>query len=490
MSFEVKDVDLAARIGKLKTKSGTIETPTLFPVINPWKYEVRASDVLSVGFDALITNAYIALKHGVDQDIHTFLGVKCPIMTDSGAYQILEYGSIDVDQDTILSQQIKLNTDIGVILDVPSGRSIDYSSAAYCVKETLKRAKEALQVVAENQHIVWVLPIQGGPFSDLVELSARLSRRYSDYFKMYALGSPTVLMERYDYLKLIDMLYHARKFLPRSHPLHLFGAGHPMMLAFAVALGVDTFDSASYILYARDNRYLTPSRTIHLSDLEYLPCSCPICNKHDVRSLKELPKYERVRALALHNLYVIRNEILRIRQAIREGRLWELLEEKARAHPSLRSALGYLAKVTDSLERYDDVSKTSKGVFIVDYTSSSRPEAVRHRLRSYELSTKGAIPHVTALNKKPERSPVKMDTSILSSAFGFIEARVSHVHPLSQREEHPSFEGLKFVEPHLLCHTRSRYMVLVAHPYSIEEAKALRKDLEDKGLLCDIVSST
>lgn len=64
MSFEIKEKDLLARIGKLKTKSGTVETPLLFPVVNPYTQLISPKKIREqFGFEALITNAYILKKH-------------------------------------------------------------------------------------------------------------------------------------------------------------------------------------------------------------------------------------------------------------------------------------------------------------------------------------------------------------------------------------------------------------------------------------------
>ena len=60
MSFEVREKDLLARIGRLKTKSGTVETPLFFPVINPNIQPIPPKRIeTGFGFEALITNAYI-----------------------------------------------------------------------------------------------------------------------------------------------------------------------------------------------------------------------------------------------------------------------------------------------------------------------------------------------------------------------------------------------------------------------------------------------
>jgi 7-cyano-7-deazaguanine tRNA-ribosyltransferase len=93
MAFEVREKDLLARIGRLKTKSGTVEMPLLFPVINPSVQLISPKKIREeFGFEALITNAYILKKHfqnqPVEEGLHKFLDYDGIVMTDSGAYQI------------------------------------------------------------------------------------------------------------------------------------------------------------------------------------------------------------------------------------------------------------------------------------------------------------------------------------------------------------------------------------------------------------------
>jgi len=383
--YEIKDKDLGGRIGKLTTKSGVIETPAFFPVINPLKQEddISVSLLKDLGLNQLITNAYIIkdkLGSAVD-DVHKLLGFNGVVMTDSGAYQLLRYGpkKISIDPVDIVKFQDSIGSDIGVIADVPTSDSASYEEALYSVKETLRRAAAVLDIISESKTL-WVLPIQGGIYLDLVRLSAE-SGKDLQYFSMYAIGSPVLLMEKYNYVKVMEMIITAKKYLPIDKPLHLFGAGHPMIIPFIVALGIDTFDSASYILYARDDRYMTEYGTYKLKDLDYLPCECPICSKYEIKSLIEMPKNERTRHIALHNLYVIQREIKRVKVAIREGRLWEMLEERGRSHPSLRSVLKIFARkdVAKFIEELDPRIKGDvHGIFLYDETSIYRPEVIRH----------------------------------------------------------------------------------------------------------------
>ena len=88
MSFEIKHKDLLGRIGKLKTKTATVETPLLYPVINPSIQLVTPKKLKETfGFEAVITNSYILRKrYGdvvVDQGLHKFLDYDGAVMTDS-----------------------------------------------------------------------------------------------------------------------------------------------------------------------------------------------------------------------------------------------------------------------------------------------------------------------------------------------------------------------------------------------------------------------
>ena len=145
MSFEVKEKDILARIGKLKTKTVTVETPLLFPVINPSIQPISPKRLKEeFGFEAIITNAYILLKRyqnkPIEQGVHSFLNFDGAVMTDSGAYQILVYGNVGVTQKEIVNYQEGIGSDIATILDIPTGWKITKDQATETVKETLRRA--------------------------------------------------------------------------------------------------------------------------------------------------------------------------------------------------------------------------------------------------------------------------------------------------------------------------------------------------------------
>jgi len=338
MSFEIKEKDLVARIGKLKTNSGKIETPALLPVINPNFQALDEKEMKKTGAEIAITNAYILWKnHKTEVEkkgLHKFLKFKLPLMTDSGAFQLMQYGDVEISNKDIIKFQKKIKTDIGVPLDTPTKRT-DKKSFIESVKKSIERSKEALKF--RDSKRLWCGPVQGAAYPDLVKKSAQVMAKLN--FDLYAVGSVVPLMIDYQFDKVINALATAKECLPASKPVHLFGAGHPMFFAFACAFGADLFDSAAYALYAKDKRYLTVSGTKHVNDLQYLPCNCPVCSDN---SLKEIQNSKKL--IAFHNLYVSFEELNNIKQAIKENSLWDLLEQRAHAHPAMHAVFKQVEK--------------------------------------------------------------------------------------------------------------------------------------------------
>jgi 7-cyano-7-deazaguanine tRNA-ribosyltransferase len=457
LSFEIKDKDLLARIGKLKTKSDTVETPLLFPVINPNIQPVSPRKLKETfGFEAVITNAYILKKRfqnkPIEQGLHKFLDFDGAVMTDSGAYQILVYGSVEMNQAEIVEYQERIGSDIATILDIPTGWKVTKTQAEKTVEETLRRAKEFFKTKTRDD-ILWVGPVQGGRHLDLVAKSAVETGKLP--FQIHALGSPTEVMENYRFDVLADMIMTAKRNLPVERPLHLFGAGHPMMFSLAVALGCDFFDSAAYALYARENRYMTENGTWRLSELDYFPCPCPKCASETPKEVMEKTPKEREIFLAEHNLYVCQAELKRIKQAIRDGKLWEHLEMRTHAHPALFTALKKLKNHEDVIEKYSPTVKRS-GLFFFSSVGLARPEVVHYRNRMLERYHPPENARVLLLvpqtRKKPfhkahefnrlkqvskrlgEELSSNVHVCFYAAPFGVIPLELDEVYPLSQHE--------------------------------------------------------
>ena len=388
--FEVLHKDLAGRIGRFHTPHGIIETPALMPVVNPHLRLIEPADLKRIGAKILITNSYIInqdedLKEkALEEGLHRLLGFDGPIMTDSGAYQLSVYGDIRVRPDEILQFQQAIGSDICVPLDIPTPPDVPLARAESELRETERRLIEARDH-RDGSSSLLAAPIQGSTYPDLRRATAH--RLKNEGFDVYPIGAVVPLMESYRFGDLVKVVAASKEGLGPGVPVHLFGAGHPMVFALAAALGCDLFDSAAYVLYARKGRYLTVGGTKRLEDLRYLPCSCPVCRSHTPEELMICEN--RVEKLALHNLHVTFEEMRRVKQSIWEGSLWELLEERCHAHPRMVDGMRAICDQSRWLERLDPVSKSTP--FYLGPESVARPVVIRYGSRIGRIELKGDV---------------------------------------------------------------------------------------------------
>jgi 7-cyano-7-deazaguanine tRNA-ribosyltransferase len=382
--FEIDRYDGAGRLGSLEVpRAGvTVETPALLPVVNPHVQTVEPSTLESTfGAEIIITNSYVLhgsadLREPVrEQGLHELLGFSGAIMTDSGSFQLAEYGEIDVTTEEILAFQEEIGSDIATPVDIPTPPDVSREQAAEEQRETQERL-ELAETVDTGEMLV-TAPIQGSTHLDLRERAAR--EAYGTDLDLFPIGAVVPLMNEYRFEDLVHVVAASKRGLGENAPVHLFGAGHPMMFALAAALGCDLFDSAAYALYARDGRYLTVRGTEHLDELAYFPCECPVCRDHTPAQLREADEDERHELLAEHNLAVSFGEIRRVRQAIRGGNLLELVDARARGHPAMLDGYRTLLHYADDLRRTDPVAKDA--FFYVSGESADRPEVRRHHER-------------------------------------------------------------------------------------------------------------
>ena len=428
--FEIRDADGAGRIGELTVpRAGvTVETPALLPVINPHLRTVAPAELESeFGAEILITNGYIlygsdkfrerALEDGL-ADLYDFSGA---IMTDSGSFQLSEYGEISVTNAEILEFQRDIGSDIGTPIDVPTPPDAARERAESELETTQARI-EAAESVDVGEMLVNA-PIQGSTYPDLREAAA--AHAYGTSLDVFPVGAVVPLMNGYRYARMIEVVRAAKRGLGADAPVHLFGAGHPMMFALAAAAGCDLFDSAAYALYARDGRYLTASGTDHLDALEYFPCSCPVCTEHTPETLRSTPDDQREELLARHNLHVSYRELRTVKGAIREGTLFELLERRARSHPAMVDGYRELLDDAAALERSDPVSKGA--FFHLSADSARRPEVRRHHDRLSRLAVDGDR---VLLSAGDDNSRFE-ETWRLRPPFGPVPPALSDSYPLT-----------------------------------------------------------
>ncbi len=453
MNFEIKYKDARGRVGVLKTPHGNVITPALMPVIHPGR---QTLDVKKFGAEIVITNAYIIYKNrdlrikALENGVHNLINFSGPIVTDSGSFQLSEYGDIDVSNQDIIEFQEKIGADIGTSLDIPTPPFVKRGRAEKELEITIKRARESLNV---RKDMMLNSVVQGSTFTDLRAKCAQTIGGMD--FEVHPIGAVVPLMESYQYSTLLDVIMSSVDNLPDSRPKHLMGAGHPMIFAFAVALGCDLFDSAAYILYAQDDRFLMPNGTYKLENLYQMPCSCEVCCTYTPDDLRKMPKDERMKLIAQHNLNISFAEIRLIKQSIAEGSLWELVEQRCRVHPYLLEALRNLKKYTSIIEKYDPTNKKS-AFFYSGSESLQRVEINRHlnklkrlptlkRLlilppsekpysKNISLNINNFYSNIENLNLNEVETSDDLQVIVVDVPFAIIPLEIDEVYPLAQNE--------------------------------------------------------
>ncbi len=396
MELKVRGRDGAGRLLEVKLNSGRkMITPTFFPVYNPHLPLITPEEIRKeFHWNEIITNAYIIWRdsrlsrEAEEKGIHGLLNFDGVVMMDSGAYQMWMYGKLEVTNEEIIEFQNKIRPDIGTFHDTIVPPEASYEEAAEAVKNTLINAEVCAELGSEE--VSWMATVQGSVHLDIVKTAAESLRSLS--FPYYAVGGLAPGAMRWKFKPYIGFIVTALSILPRSRPVHGWGIGHPAAFSLLVLLGIDTFDSASYALYAKDDRVMFPWGTERLQDLEELPYS-PFLKGYTAKELLEMEKSDRIRIIARHNLWMMIEEIRAIREALRGEYLFEYVQERVRSHPGLYEAYRYLLeKNWRFLEEFTPFSK-KHGLFVVGEEFRFRPEARRALERLESLKNRETIEH-------------------------------------------------------------------------------------------------
>ncbi len=453
--FELQERDGLARIGVLETRHGRVTTPALLPVVNPNRPVVSSRDLASrFGAEILITNAYIlgkgALRESVLRDgVHRLLDFAGAVMTDSGAFQSHVYGDIEVTNADMIGFQKAIGSDLGTMLDRFSEPEHGVDRARADVEETVRRAREAAELKGD---MALVGAVQGALHEDLRERCAREISAVD--VAVAAIGGVVPLMESYRFRDLVRVIVASKKGLDPSKPVHLFGAGHPLVFPLAALLGCDLFDSAAYAKYARDGRMLFPDGTRHAGDVRDSGCACPVCVAHP---MAEISADERL--LAEHNLHVSFAAVREVRRAIASGDLWELVERRGRAHPALLDAVRELRRHQEFLEESEPLSRRG-ALYYVGPETAHRPALYRYRRRLEEryrppaakgllVLPEGSRPYADRFAGVVEKALTAADVHpVVKSLWGPVPLELDHVWPLSQSlvPESPDPEAVEAAE--------------------------------------------
>ena len=455
-SYEIRDFDAGGKIGQFKIGDKILDTPNLFPVVSPFDNLIPPKRMYEhFKVQSIFTNAYILYKNRIKnpdiihKGLHNHLDFPGIIATDSGGFQDYMYaGDIKIRPEEIELFQEQIGSDCPVILDIPVQTTDNYDIALDKVNITLERAKDNIKR-RQRDDTAWFGPIHGSIYPDLLKKSALAMSEME--FGVYAIGGVVKTFIDYRFDLDVAIILEVRKWLRSDRPLHMFGLGLPAFFPLAVASGVDLFDSAAYILYAKDNRYFTLTGTKNLNDLNDLPCHCPICTSYTAAELRNLAKNEKITALAEHNLYHSCSEIRSIRNAIKEGTLWDLVEHRVHAHPKFVKALRQIKKNPDYFLNLLNMNKT-RGQMILSDFSFYRPHFLyfRNKMQNYHLpQSKSIIYFLPELDLPSYHNPSvkqwiksihklenqdEIQIILISNILGIIPIELANYYPASQHE--------------------------------------------------------
>lgn len=354
-----KDKFSKARLGKIYTNRGIIETPIFMPVGTRATVKAMNVDELKeIGSQIILGNTYhLYLRPGQEiiraaGGLHKFMNWDRPILTDSGGFQVFSLGAIRkiteegvmfrshidgskhfISPEKSMEIQNDLGSDIMMAFDecAPYPASYDYvKNSMERTLRWLKRCKE-YHKNTENQALFGI--IQGGMYKDLRKISA--IETCSMDLPGYAVGGLSV-GEPKDVM--IEYLNYTTEFMPEDKPRYLMGVGTPDYLFEAVEAGIDMADCVLPTRLGRNGTAITTYGKVVIKNAKYAKdftpldetCDCYACKNHTkayIRHLMNVNEILGARLLSTHNLRFLLKTMENIRQAIREDRFLEYKKE-------------------------------------------------------------------------------------------------------------------------------------------------------------------
>ena len=348
----------SARLGRLQTPHGEIETPVFMPIGTCGAVKGLAPEQLAdVGTTILLANTYhLALRPGpeiVDElgGLHRFMAWDRPILTDSGGYQVFSLATLTdignngvtfkshidgavlhLDPARAIAVQEALGADIIMAFDQCPALPADTDTLRAAVDRTVRWAAQCKRAQTRDDQALFGI-VQGG-------LDQDLRRRCLDAlveidFPGYAVGGLSV-GESPDHMAAF--LNEFTPHMPANRPRYLMGVGRPIDLIRAVAAGIDMFDCVLPTRNGRNSFAFVDAGFLRLRNALYKrddrpldeACDCYCC-KHFCRGyLRHLFLSGEMLGpilVSLHNIAYYHRWMRRIRQAIATDTLRPLLHE-------------------------------------------------------------------------------------------------------------------------------------------------------------------
>jgi queuine tRNA-ribosyltransferase len=358
-AFEVTQTAGGARLGRLTTPHGTVDTPVFMPVGTAGTVKgITPSQLRATDTRMILANTYhLQLRPTADAvrelgGLHAFTGWDGPILTDSGGYQVFSLAKISritdegvefqshidgtalrLDPRTATDIQNKLGADVIMAFDECPSLPCTRAVLETAVKRTVRWACECKKAHTRGDQALFGI-VQGGLDLDLRRRCAAEVIHVG--FDGYAIGGLSV-GETHE--EMAAVLGPIAEMLPTDRPRYLMGVGMPRDILEAVKAGVDMFDCVLPTRNARNGQVFTSQGKLAYKAGEHREaldrpldpgCDCFVCKNYSLGYLRHLFNCGELTALRLasyHNLYFYLNMMRNMRKAILRD---EFSEWKAR----------------------------------------------------------------------------------------------------------------------------------------------------------------
>jgi queuine tRNA-ribosyltransferase len=355
--FEVLATDpTGARLGRLTTPHGVIETPIFMPVGTAATVKGQTQqDLEALNAQIILANTYhlyLRPGHELIRDmggLHKFMSWPRPILTDSGGFQVFSLSDLRkvtdegvtfrshidgsehfLTPEKALEIEIALGSDIVMLLDECIEAPADESRTKDAAARTLAWAKRSRDHFARHgdaakQMLLGI--IQGGAHAAVRRANADSLMELD--FPGYAIGGLAV---GEPHAVTCEMTQTVTSRLPAEKPRYLMGVGKPEQILDYVALGVDMMDCVLPTRSARHGCLYTSEGRLLIRNSRYARdarpiderCGCAVCQRYSRAYLRHLYSTGEFLAVILnthHNLYFYLDMMGKIREAIRFGKL-------------------------------------------------------------------------------------------------------------------------------------------------------------------------
>ena len=348
-NFKLISQDKNARLGKLNTAHGTIDTPIFMPVGTAATVKaMHLKDVEEAGAQIILANTYHLMLRPGEKNIkemggvRKFMGWNKPLLTDSGGFQIMSLGKLrKIENDGVTFKSHldgtkyflspKISTDIQNALDATISMQLDecipfpasYEESERAMKLSLEWAFKSRETFEERKGYGQFGIVQGSTYSDLRELYSK--KLVEIGFDGYAIGGLAVGEGQELMFKTLDF---TTKNMPFDKPRYLMGVGKPDDLIGAVKRGVDMFDCVLPTRSGRTGQAFTSRGTVNIKNarhtLDKRPldnnCNCHTCTNFSRAYLHHLFKAQEILGLmllSLHNIHFYITLMKNIRNSIK-----------------------------------------------------------------------------------------------------------------------------------------------------------------------------